>query len=146
MAAPEKQTVPARGRWVLAGWGLLAGALAALGLCAAGAGPAVVWLALGGGGAAGVWLWCWAAKLTASAAADRIQVSRGRFFGSTHRAPCACVRGALTVTTPALRRAGCCVLVLLVPGRPLLLPGLARADARRLEETALAEDPGGERR
>lgn len=137
--AGNEKTIPRKGRRVLAGWGLLAGALAALGLAAAGAGAVAAGLAAGAGLGAGVWLWCWTARFEAALAAGRVQVRTGRFFGSLRRSPCACVRGALRLTTPLLRRADCCVLLLFVPGRPLVLPGLGRSQAAALTAAALAE-------
>lgn len=136
-AKGNEKTIPRKGRRVLAGWGLLAGALAALGLAAAGAGAAAGGLAAGAGVWAGVWLWCWSARFGAALAAGRVQVRTGRFFGGLRRNPCACVRGALLLTTPLLRRADCCVLLLFVPGRPLVLPALERGEAAALAAAAL---------
>lgn len=116
---------------------------------AQGGGLAVMglWLFLAGGLAAGfllpfwgwavflgVWalavaalLWLGFGRLTVSLEGERLTVTRGTLFPVEHTLPTRGLMLVSRVSTPLLRRSGCCVLLLRVPGQWLVLPALPTA-------------------
>lgn len=124
-------TIPRGGRAVLLVWAALPGAAAA---------PFFFWQGPGAGALfCAAWaalmacLWMRAASLTAVLEpAGCLTVSAGVAFRTRRTLAPGSVTGVGQLSTPLLRRAGCCLLVLRTQGGLLFLPALPAAAAQGL--------------
>ena len=78
-----------------------------------------------------VWGWCPTARLLCRGGG--LLFTAGRVFPLSLRLPLASVSGFAVVSSPLMRRAGCCLLAVFAAGGPVLvLPGVPREAAARL--------------
>lgn len=121
------------GLWVVTVWlalpGFLAAALLPAGLWRAGA--VLAWA----GASAGL-VWLGFGSLTLSQAAGCFALRRGTFFPLEYIFADHWVVEVACLSTPLLRRLGCCVILLRVPGRWYLLPAMPTACWAQLSRVA----------
>ena len=112
----------------------LAGAGAALGGGLAPFAPAGAAVFLGAWGLLCLWFvwgWCPTARLRWQGGA--LVFAAGRVFPLVLRLPPGAVTGFAVLSSPLMRRAGCCLLAVFAAGGPVLvLPGVPREAAARL--------------
>lgn len=85
-----------------------------------------------------VWGWCPTARLCRRG--EALVFEAGRFFPLTVCLPLPTVSGFASVSSPLMRQAGCCLLLVFSSsGLALALPGVAQKDADALERL-LRED------